>query len=121
LPRTSVERHQKLLEIGKTFSRKGFCSLFQTHKHEKTGTRGVYMSVGEGMQLFLEVDGMLTQVFTVKQTSYHVKYSVRTLHQWIDEGKLIAYKVANMLLIPESEINRIRWRDNPPPHLPIYR
>jgi hypothetical protein len=83
--------------------------------------RGVYMSAGEGMQLFLEVDGMLTQVFTVKQTSYHVKYSVRTLHQWIDEGKLIAYKVANMLLIPESEINRIRWRDNPPPHLPIYR
>lgn len=69
-------------------------------------------------KVFIQLDEyMPTQVFTVKQASYHLKYSVRTIHQWIDEGKLIAHKVCGILWIPYYEINRIAWRDSKPPYL----
>jgi excisionase family DNA binding protein len=74
---------------------------------------------GEGMKIFLEVDGMLTEVFTPMFASYHLKYSRRTIQQWIDEGKLIAYKVRGQWWIPKHEINRIRWRDTEPPYMSI--
>jgi excisionase family DNA binding protein len=67
---------------------------------------------GEGMKIFLQVDGMLTEVITTELAAYRYNYAKTTIRQWADEGKLIAYKVAGVLLIPVSEIDRFLKRDS---------
>ena len=67
---------------------------------------------GEGVQVFMLLDSVLTEMLTVKQAAYHLKYSIRTLQQWIDEGKLIAINVDNRNWIPRYEIDRINARDH---------
>lgn len=69
---------------------------------------------GEVGQVFMMVDGMLTEMLTVKQAAYHLKYSVRTLQQWIGEGKLIAISIDNRNWIPRHEVDRIKARDDNP-------
>jgi len=66
---------------------------------------------GEGVQVFMRLDGMLTEVLSIKSAAYRLKYSIRTIQQWIDEGKLIAINVDNRNWIPISEIDRITARD----------
>lgn len=48
---------------------------------------------GEGVKVFFEIDGVLTQMLSVKQAAYHLKYHERTVQRWADEGKLIAINV----------------------------
>lgn len=66
---------------------------------------------GEGMKIFLEVDGMLTEVITTELAAYRYNYAKTTIRQWADEGKLIAYKVAGVLLIPIVSIEQFLERD----------
>jgi excisionase family DNA binding protein len=70
------------------------------------------MSAGEGTRIFFEIDNVLTEMLTVRQAAYHLQYSVRTIQQWIGEGKLIAINVDNRNWIPKTEIDRIKARDN---------
>jgi hypothetical protein len=73
--------------------------------------RVVGMTVGEGMQVFIVVDGVLTEVLTVETASYHYNYAKTTLRQWADEGKLIAYKLAGILLIDKASLEHFLKRD----------
>jgi len=59
---------------------------------------------GEGMKVFFLVDGMLTEMLTVKQASYHAKYSERIIQQWAGEGKLIAINVEGRWWIDAAQI-----------------
>lgn len=59
---------------------------------------------GEGIKIFFEVDGMLTQVVTVMVAAYHLKYSTRTIQQWADEGKLIAYNIEGRWFIDAVQV-----------------
>lgn len=59
---------------------------------------------GEVVKVFFEVRGMLTEMLTVKQASYHAKYSERTIQQWADEGKLIAINVEGRWWIDAAQI-----------------
>ena len=67
---------------------------------------------GEGMKVFLEIDDMLTEVLTVKLAAYRYNFSVRTIRQWIDEGKVSAIDLDGRWLIPVPEIDRLARRDN---------
>ena len=77
------------------------------------------MSIGEADKVFAEIDGMLTEVFTVRQTAYHLKYSERTIRQWCDEGKMVCCKIGNAIYIAKHSINRHKWRDSKPPYVSI--
>lgn len=67
---------------------------------------------GEGMKIFLEIDSMPTQVLTIKQAAYRYNCPSRTIQQWIDEGKLIAYQIEQRWFIPLSALEtRIASRD----------
>lgn len=68
--------------------------------------------IGEGMQVFIAVDGVLTEVVSVKTASYRLQYSIRTIQQWCDEGKLIAINAEYRWWIPVNEIERVKTRDN---------
>lgn len=70
------------------------------------------MSIGEGRRIFILQDGMLTEVLSVKSAAYRLKYSVRTIQQWCDEGKLIAINAEFRWWIPITEIERVKARDN---------
>lgn len=68
---------------------------------------------GEGMKIFFLVNGMLTEMLTVKQASYHAKYSERTIQQWADEGKLIAINVEGRWWLDAAQIySLVAARDN---------
>lgn len=67
---------------------------------------------GEGMKIFLCVDTVLTEVLTVEQAAYHYNFAKTTIRQWADEGKLIAHKVAGILLIEKSSIEHFLKRDS---------
>lgn len=69
------------------------------------------MSVGEGMKIFFDVDGMLTEVLSIKLAAYRYNFSVRTIRQWCEEGKLIAYELDGRWWIPASELDRHTRRD----------
>jgi hypothetical protein len=69
------------------------------------------MSAGEGMQIFFMVDDMLTEVLSIKLASYRYNFSVRTIRQWCEEGKLIAYELDGRWWIPTSELDRHTRRD----------
>lgn len=66
---------------------------------------------GEGMRIFLQTGDMLTEVLTVNIAAYRYNFSVRTIRQWIDEGKLSAINLDGRWLIPVSEIDRHTRRD----------
>lgn len=67
---------------------------------------------GESIKVFLEIDGVLTQVLTVKQASYRYNCPSRTIQQWIDEGKLIAHQIEQRWFIPlDAFETRIATRD----------
>lgn len=70
------------------------------------------LPIGESIKVFLAVDGMLTEVLSVKSASYRLKYSVRTIQQWCDEGKLIAINAEGRWWIPIAEIIRVETRAN---------
>jgi hypothetical protein len=63
--------------------------------------------VGEGMKIFLQVDGMLTEVMTVMSASYHLKYAHRTIQQWCDEGRLIAWNFEGRWLIDAVQVKSL--------------
>jgi len=60
--------------------------------------------IGEGIKVFIEIDGVLTQMITVKQAAYHLKYHERTVQRWADEGKLIAINVGGVLWLDAVQI-----------------
>jgi hypothetical protein len=62
---------------------------------------------GEGIKIFLEVDGMLTQVVTVVTAAYHLKYHPRTIQRWCDEGKLIAWNVDGRLYVDAVQVKSV--------------
>ena len=62
------------------------------------------MSIGEGRKFFIEIDGMLTEVLSCKQVAYRYNFSIRTIQQWVDEGKLFATDFEGRWWIPKSEI-----------------
>lgn len=66
---------------------------------------------GEGMKIFIELNGMLTEVLTVKLVAYRYNFSVRTIRQWIDEGKLSAINIDGRWFISVTEIDRHTRRD----------
>lgn len=67
---------------------------------------------GEGMKIFLEIENMLTEVLTVKQAAYRYNCPSRTIQQWIDEGKLIAFQIEQRWFIPKKDFEtRIASRD----------
>jgi excisionase family DNA binding protein len=49
--------------------------------------------VGEGIKVFFLIDTVLTEMLSVKQAAYHLKYHERTIQRWAEEGKLIAINV----------------------------
>jgi len=59
---------------------------------------------GEGVQVFIMVDGMLTEVLSVMTVAYRYNFAERTIRQWCDHGKLIAINVEGRWWIPTSEI-----------------
>lgn len=65
------------------------------------------MSVGEVVQVFFVVDGMLTEMITVKQAAYRLKYHERTIQRWADEGKLIAINVEGRVWVDAAQINSV--------------
>lgn len=70
------------------------------------------MSIGEGAIFFLYVDSVLTEMLSVKQAAYHYNFHVRTIQQWIDEGKIIAINFERRWWIPKSEIEAfVQTRD----------
>jgi hypothetical protein len=71
------------------------------------------MSVGEGRQFFVLLDGMLTEMITSKQAAYHLNFSMRTIRQYADEGKLIAINVDGRLWITKASVEEcLMRRDN---------
>lgn len=70
--------------------------------------------IGEVEKVFLQIDNMLTEVLTIMSATYHLNYSKRTIRQWCDEGKIEAFKVANVWFIPMAEIERLKRRDHNP-------
>jgi len=62
---------------------------------------------GEGVQVFMLLDGMLTEMMTVKQAAYRLKYHERTVQRWADEGKLIAINVEGRLWLDAAQINSV--------------
>lgn len=69
------------------------------------------MSVGEVQQFFCYVDDVLTEVLTVRLASYRYNFSVRTIRQWYEEGKIGAYELEGRLWIPVTELDRHTRRD----------
>lgn len=69
------------------------------------------MSVGEVGQIFFMVDNVLTEVLSIKLAAYRYNFSVRTIRQWCEEGKLIAYELDGRWWIPTSELDRHTRRD----------
>lgn len=69
------------------------------------------MSVGEGMQFFCYIDNVLTEVLSIRLASYRYNFSVRTIRQWCEEGKLIAYELEGRWWIPVTELDRHARRD----------
>jgi len=73
----------------------------------------VGIPIGEGMQVFMLLDGMLTEMITCKQASYHFNFSMRTIQQWADEGKLIAINVEGRLWLSKESVQEcVMARDN---------
>jgi hypothetical protein len=68
--------------------------------------------IGEVDKVFLQSGDMLTEVLTIMSATYHLNYSQRTIRQWCDEGKIEAFKVANVWFIPITEIARLKRRDH---------
>lgn len=62
------------------------------------------MTIGEVEKVFLLIDSVLTEVLTVKQASYHLKYHQRTIQRWADEGKLTATYFGGVLWLDAVEI-----------------
>jgi len=62
------------------------------------------MSIGEGRQFFILIDGMLTEVLTCRQAAYHYNFTIRTIQKWIDEGKISAIEIEHRFWIPKKEI-----------------
>lgn len=64
------------------------------------------------MKIFLDIDSVLTEVLTIKQAAYRYNCPARTIQQWIDEGKLIAFQIEQRWFIPlEAFETRIASRD----------
>lgn len=60
--------------------------------------------VGEVTKVFLLIDTVLTEVLTVKQAAYHLKYHERTIQRWADEGKLTATYFGGVLWLDAIEV-----------------
>jgi excisionase family DNA binding protein len=59
---------------------------------------------GEGVQVFMLLDSVLTEMITCKQAAYRYNFHVRTIQKWVDEGKLIAINFERRWWIPLAEI-----------------
>lgn len=59
---------------------------------------------GEGMKFFLEIENVLTEMLTCKQAAYHYNFSIRTIQQWIDEGKISGIQIEGRFWVSKSEI-----------------
>lgn len=59
---------------------------------------------GEVTKVFLMIDSVLTEVLTVKQAAYHLKYHERTIQRWADEGKLTATNFGGVLWLDAVEV-----------------
>lgn len=70
------------------------------------------MRVGEVEKVFMLLDGMLTEMVSVAMASYRYKYSVRTIRQWSDEGKLITVEIEGRRWITVESIDRHLRRDS---------
>lgn len=69
------------------------------------------MSIGEGRRFFILVDGMLTEMLTVKQAAYHYNFSFRTIQQWIDEGKIIPIEIEHRNWVKKEDMeSRVKTR-----------
>lgn len=69
------------------------------------------MRVGEVHKVFFEVDGMSTEVLSIRMASYRYKYSMRTIRQWCNEDKLIAIEFEGRNWITVESIDRHLRRD----------
>jgi excisionase family DNA binding protein len=75
----------------RAFPRSETCPTASDHK--KYNERGVDIMAGEGIKIFFLIDTVLTEMMTVRQAAYHLKYHERTIQRWAEEGKLIAINV----------------------------
>jgi len=64
----------------------------------------MYPMVGEGVQVFMYFNSVLTEMLSCKQAAYHYNFSIRTIQKWIDEGKLIAINFEGRWWIAKDEI-----------------
>lgn len=75
--------------------------------------RVVGIPIGEGVQVFMLLDGVLTEMITCKSASYHLKFHMRTIRQYVDEGKLIGINVDGRLWLSKASVNQfLMRRDN---------
>lgn len=49
----------------------------------------------------------LDKLYTVEETAQALRLSVRTVYQWVYDGKLKASKVGSKWLITEAEIKKV--------------
>lgn len=69
------------------------------------------MSEGEGRQFFISIDGVLTEMLTVKQAAYRYKFSFRTIQQWIGEGKIEPIEIEGRNWLKKEDLeSRIMMR-----------
>ena len=53
-------------------------------------------------------------LYSVKDVAMYFKYSVRTIHRWIDEGKLVAIQPSRKVLIKRfSVVNLLEHSQRP--------
>lgn len=62
--------------------------------------------IGEVTQVFFVVDGMSTEMLTVKQAAYHYNFSFRTIQKWIDEGKIIPIEIEGRNWIKKADLDK---------------
>jgi len=62
--------------------------------------------IGEGMQVFMVVDGVLTEMLTVKQAAYRYNFSFRTIQKWIDEGKISPVEIEGRNWIKKADLDK---------------
>ena len=69
--------------------------------------------IGKDVQVFMIVDSVLTEMVTCKSAAYHLNFSMRTIRQWADEGKLIGINVDGRLWLTKDSVEQcLKRRDN---------
>lgn len=66
----------------------------------------MYLMAGEGVQVFMCFNSVLTEMFTVRQAAYHYNFSMRTIQKWIDEGKITPVEIEGRNWLKKEDLEK---------------